>query len=764
MQDLTDKQRAGMVSVAAAVFMLALLALPLQARAAVGDAFVDACLNGGAAKPNCAVSPGITGAFPQVLSPNGRQLYVAVNGNGGSEVPAVLTFDRNPESGALTRRPNGCVTKTGSSGACVAAPQLGNPQDMVVSPDGTTVYVSNAATSSIIELRRAPDGSLTLINECQGTGAPCTAVTGMGVPHSLAISPDGTTLYARTTQSGGQGQGFGTLLVFTRLADGRLTQKTAPEGCWSELAQGSCRTASGISRQGWQMAVTNTHVYTVGHNDSYIASITPGCGFFCVNTQAQSGTVAVFGRNPNGTLTQAASPAGCISNNGFSGGGGVFSGAAPVRCSDGSDALDQARSVVLSPDGRSVYVGTQNAIITYARNTASGALTQQGCLRRTGTGIAGCIDATAIGDVHRMAVTPDGTGLIANSNTFNGFAFLTRSASTGALTQKAGTKRCITRDGSGGACETLPALGGYGSVTVSQDSTFVHLATNDPGAVVTMHRDFAPTCDTKTVPVPYQTSVVVPLTCADHNGDPLTLAITSQPLNGSLGGGGTIDTSNNTVRYSPPLGFTGTDTFTFTAAGRGVTSAPATITLDVAPPPPDTGGIVLPAGVDADGDGFFAGQECNDGNRDIRPGALEIKGNRIDENCDGIAEPFPTLGAGVATSWDAKGKRITLKSLKVTQQFPPGWKVKIICKGKPKCTFKQKNLKKGKVRRSASNVIGSLKKKQRVFRAGQTVEVWVSAPGFNTKVSRYKLKRNKIPTTQPFCVVPGQTRPQKTCS
>jgi hypothetical protein len=165
-----------------------------------------------------------------------------------------------------------------------------------------------------------------------------------------------------------------------------------------------------------------------------------------------------------------------------------------------------------------------------------------------------------------------------------------------------------------------------------------------------------------------------------------------------------------------------------------------------------------------DGDGFFAGQECNDSNPAIRPGALEIKGNRIDENCDGIAEPFPTLGAGVATGWDANGNKITLKSLKVTQQFPPGWKVKIICKGKPKCTFKSKNLKKGKVRRSASNVITSLKKKQRVFRAGQTVEVWVSAPNFNTKVSRYVLKRNKIPTTQPYCVVPGQTRPQKTCT
>ena len=32
-------------------------------------------------------------------------------------------------------------------------------------------------------------------------------------------------------------------------------------------------------------------------------------------------------------------------------------------------------------------------------------------------------------------------------------------------------------------------------------------------------------------------------------------------------------------------------------------------------------------------------------------GPTEIKGNRIDENCDGVAEPFPTLTAGVAHTW-----------------------------------------------------------------------------------------------------------------
>jgi hypothetical protein len=75
-----------------------------------------------------------------------------------------------------------------------------------------------------------------------------------------------------------------------------------------------------------------------------------------------------------------------------------------------------------------------------------------------------------------------------------------------------------------------------------------------------------------------------------------------------------------------------------------------------------------------------------------------------------------------------------------------------------------KSLKAGKIKRGASTIISSLSKKQRKFRAGQTIEVWVSAPNFNTKVARLVLKKGKIPTTQPFCVVPGQTKPQKTCT
>ena len=71
---------------------------------------------------------------------------------------------------------------------------------------------------------------------------------------------------------------------------------------------------------------------------------------------------------------------------------------------------------------------------------------------------------------------------------------------------------------------------------------------------------------------------------------------------------------------------------------------------------------------------------------------------------------------------------------------------------------------KGKAKKGVASVLGSLRSKQRKFRAKQTIEVWVSAPNFNTKVARLSLKSGKIPSTTPLCVVPGGAKPQRTCS
>ena len=58
-------------------------------------------------------------------------------------------------------------------------------------------------------------------------------------------------------------------------------------------------------------------------------------------------------------------------------------------------------------------------------------------------------------------------------------------------------------------------------------------------------------------------AVSVPLTCADADGDPLTLAIDGVPSHGTLG-----SISGEAVTYTPDAGYSGADAFTYTAERR----------------------------------------------------------------------------------------------------------------------------------------------------------------------------------------------------
>ena len=48
--------------------------------------------------------------------------------------------------------------------------------------------------------------------------------------------------------------------------------------------------------------------------------------------------------------------------------------------------------------------------------------------------------------------------------------------------------------------------------------------------------------------------------------------------------------------------------------------------------------------LDRDGDGVPRPQDCDDTRTRRAAGRQEVLGNKVDENCNGRAEPFPTLG------------------------------------------------------------------------------------------------------------------------
>ena len=128
--------------------------------------------------------------------------------------------------------------------------------------------------------------------------------------------------------------------------------------------------------------------------------------------------------------------AGCTSDTGSAG-----------ACIDG-EALDYARGVAASPDGRHVYVTAyaSDAVLVYTRDAVSGELVQTSCVQNAGAGI--CSDGTARNGPWDVAISADGARVLVTSVIDDSVVVLERDETTGALTQRS----CISRSGHAGAC------------------------------------------------------------------------------------------------------------------------------------------------------------------------------------------------------------------------------------------------------------------------------------------------------------------------
>ena len=123
------------------------------------------------------------------------------------------------------------------------------------------------------------------------------------------------------------------------------------------------------------------------------------------------------------------------------------------------------------------------------------------------------------------------------------------------------------------------------------------------------------------------------------------------------------------------------------------------------------------------------------------------------------------ISSKVRVTWGVAGKKIFLLRLSASG-LPKGAKMELRCKGK-KCrkTVSSKKRKRGTITLfkeiKASKVAG---KKARTFRAGQRLEVRITAPKHIGKVVQYKLKAGKIPSGKNLCLPIGKKTPRKRCS
>jgi 6-phosphogluconolactonase (cycloisomerase 2 family) len=303
----------------------------------------------------------------------------------------------------------------------------------------------------------SPPGTLAQVagvGGCVSQQAPlgCTAGRGLDDVRTVALAPDGKTLYAVAATPAS----LTTFSVDAR--NGLLQQLNLSAGCLVSINQADCgnvRALGGAS--GVVVSPDGLHVYV---------------------SAAAAGAVASFARQPNGSLVQLAGLAGCTSTTTVTPG-----------C-DTAPSLAGASAIAISPDGRFVYVagGSADSLVVFSRDAATGRLQvlpgALGCLRANRTG---CTPITGVDAPSAIAISPDGTSLYVTSTAGTLTAFQ-RDVTAGTLSQQPLGAGCFS-DNPLGDCVAIGGLARASSVTVSPDGKSVIVVGTDDDAVLSFRRE-----------------------------------------------------------------------------------------------------------------------------------------------------------------------------------------------------------------------------------------------------------------------------------
>jgi hypothetical protein len=271
-----------------------------------------------------------------IFTSDGRWAYMAAANSAANT--AVLIFQRNPSTGALTQLAGnaGCITTDGSSqdgaGTCQTDSTLNQATGITISSDDKFLYVTGTGNVSSHRIhvfsRNTTTGALTDVECVSEAPAPVGCGTGrvLGNTQFVALSPDGMHAYAGEYARG--------LSVFDRNpTTGLLTQKAGNAGC--------------ITNTGLDDTGASTCAVGREARGTFPILVAPN-GATLYNVDGSDGGFAVFHINANGTLTQLSGSSGCVTIDGKDNTGAS-------TCATGR-AVASPYGGAISPDGNTLYV------------------------------------------------------------------------------------------------------------------------------------------------------------------------------------------------------------------------------------------------------------------------------------------------------------------------------------------------------------------------------------------------------------------------